>query len=151
TDGDGVIDDKDKCINEPETENGYQDSDGCPDEIPEIVKKFTGSIKGINFQSGRSTINPTSFPVLDKAVVVLKDYPDLKLEIGGHTDSSGSARGNQRLSQRRADAVRAYLIGQGIDASRLTAVGYGEAKPIATNRTRAGRAENRRIEFVLND
>ena len=148
-DNDGVADADDKCVNEPETDNGYQDSDGCPDEIPVEVKKFTGSIKGINFTSGRSAIQPSSFAVLDAAVKVLKEYPDLKVEIGGHTDSSGSAKGNQRLSQKRAESVQVYLIEHGIDADRLTAVGYGESDPVASNRTRAGRAENRRIEFKL--
>ncbi len=148
-DKDGVIDENDKCVNDPETPNGYQDADGCPDEVPVEVKKFTGSIKGINFRTGRSTIQASSFAVLDEAVTVLKEYPDLKVEIGGHTDSSGSAKTNQRLSQKRADAVKAYFVGKGIDESRLSAVGYGEAEPRATNRTRAGRAENRRIEFKL--
>ena len=148
-DGDGVIDANDKCINEPETANGYQDADGCPDEVPVEVKKFTGAIKGINFRSGSSRIQSSSFAVLDSAVKVLKDFPDLKVEVGGHTDSSGSARSNQRLSQKRADAVKDYFINKGIEADRLTSVGYGEAKPIQPNSTRAGRAANRRIEFTL--
>ena len=150
-DKDGIPDADDKCVNEPETDNGYQDTDGCPDEIPVEVKKFTGSIKGINFRSGRSAIQASSYPVLDGAVAVLKEYPDLKLEIGGHTDSAGRASSNQRLSQKRAEAVLQYMVDKGIDAARLTAVGYGEAQPKATNKTRAGRAENRRIEFKLID
>ena len=149
SDGDGVIDDFDQCVDQPETNNGYQDADGCPDEVPVAVKKFTGAIAGITFQRGRARIAPASFPVLDKAVAVLKEYPELKLEVGGHTDSSGPARVNERLSQQRADAVAAYLVRQGIDADRVTAVGYGEREPAAPNSTRAGRAKNRRIEFKL--
>ena len=149
SDGDGIIDANDKCVNEAETPNGYQDADGCPDEVPEAVKKFTGTIKGINFKTGSASIASSSFPILDNAVKVLKEYPDLKMEIDGHTDSAGSARGNKRLSQRRADAVKAYFVKNGIAAERLKAVGYGEEKPIEPNRTAEGRAANRRIEFKL--
>ena len=151
TDGDGIIDDNDQCIGQPETKNGYQDSDGCPDKVPEAVKKFTGTIQGITFDTGRSSIRSSSFTVLDGAVKVLKDFEDLKLEIGGHTDSVGRESTNLRLSQSRADAVRQYMIDKGIDGERLKAVGYGESKPKASNRTRAGRAENRRIDFTLID
>ena len=143
------IDELDKCLNEKETPNGYQDQDGCPDEVPVEVKKFTGAIRGIKFKSGRSSIDPESFAVLDQTVVVLGEYGDLKLEIGGHTDSVGSARLNQRLSQRRAQAVLEYLVNKGVERSRLSAVGYGEAQPTASNQTSGGRAENRRIEFKL--
>ena len=148
-DGDGVIDANDKCVNEPETQNGYQDADGCPDEVPVEVKKFTGAIKGITFRTGSSRIAKASNATLDEAVEVLKQYPELKLEIGGHTDSAGAESTNQRLSQRRADSVKAYFVSHGIDAERLTAVGYGESQPAADNATRAGRAQNRRIEFKL--
>ena len=149
TDGDGIIDDLDKCKGQPETKNGYQDADGCPDTVPEAVKKFTGAIEGIKFKSGSSTIDPASFATLDNAVAVLKEFKDTQIEVGGHTDSAGSARFNQRLSQKRAEAVVEYFKSKGIEAERLSAVGYGEAQPKASNKTRAGRAENRRIEFKL--
>ncbi len=150
TDKDGVIDDYDQCVNEPETKNDYKDADGCPDEVPVKVKKFTGAIRGIQFSSGSARVSPRSYELLDNTAKILTEFADLKLEIAGHTDSAGSARFNKRLSQRRADAVLEYLKNKGIDEARLTAVGYGEEQPIASNKTRAGRSQNRRIEFKLN-
>jgi OOP family OmpA-OmpF porin len=149
TDGDGIPDDVDKCPNEPETVNGYQDEDGCPDEIPAAVKKFTGVIQGINFKTGSADITKDSHSVLDKTVQVLTDYPDVKLEIGGHTDNVGKAEHNMELSQKRAESVKAYLVGKGISTDRLTAVGYGMDKPITSNKTAADKAKNRRTEFTL--
>src|SRR5450432_3414405 len=134
-DKDGIPDDKDKCPNEPETKNGYQDADGCPDEIPAAIKKFTGVIEGINFKSGKASILNGSYAVLDRAVTVLKQYPDVRLEISGHTDSRGKADFNRDLSQRRADAVKLFFISQGVDSSRLTSIGYGSDRPIADNAT----------------
>jgi OOP family OmpA-OmpF porin len=148
-DGDGIPDDADKCPNEPETKNGFQDEDGCPDEVPEEVKKFTGVIQGINFKTNSDKITKGSFKVLDQAVKVLTDYPDIKLEIGGHTDNVGKAEYNMELSQKRAESVKNYLVGKGINADRLTAVGYGMDKPITSNKTKADKAKNRRTEFTL--
>jgi len=149
SDGDGILGSRDKCPDEPETKNGYQDEDGCPDEVPQAVKKFTGVIQGINFKTNQATILPGSYGILDEAVSVLKQYPDIRLEIGGHTDSVGKADYNRDLSQRRADAVKTYLIGKGIDAGRLTSVGYGLDRPIADNKTESGRSKNRRTEFKI--
>jgi OmpA-OmpF porin, OOP family len=148
-DNDGIPDTSDKCPNEPETKNNYQDEDGCPDTIPVQVQKFTGIIQGINFKFNSDVITKNSYPILDKAAQVLKDYPDVKLEIQGHTDNKGGADYNKDLSQRRANSVRAYFVGKGIDESRLTAVGYGLEMPIADNKTEKGRAKNRRVEFKL--
>jgi OOP family OmpA-OmpF porin len=149
TDGDGILGSRDKCPDEPETKNGYKDDDGCPDEVPQSVKKFTGVIEGINFKSGRATILPGSYALLDRAVSVLKQYPDVRLEISGHTDSRGRADSNRDLSQRRADAVKTYFIANGIDGARLTSIGYGADRPIADNQNDSGRARNRRTEFRL--
>jgi len=149
TDGDGILGSRDKCPDQPETFNGYQDDDGCPDEVPQAVKKFTGVIQGINFKTAQATILPGSYGILDEAVSVLKQYPDVRLEISGHTDSVGKADYNRDLSQRRADAVKTYFIGKGIDAGRLTSVGYGLDRPIADNKTEAGRSKNRRTEFKI--
>jgi outer membrane protein OmpA-like peptidoglycan-associated protein len=148
-DKDGIPDDKDKCPNEPETVNNYQDEDGCPDEIPAAIKKFTGVIEGIRFKTGSAEITKDSNSVLDKAVQLLVDYPDVKLEIGGHTDNVGKAEFNKELSQKRADAVKAYMVKKGIADDRLASVGYGMDKPITANKTAADKAKNRRTEFTL--
>ena len=149
TDGDGILGSRDKCPDEPETKNGFKDEDGCPDEIPAAVKKFTGVIEGINFKTGQATILPGSYSILDRAVSVLKEFSDIRLEISGHTDSRGKSDYNRDLSQRRADSVKMYFIANGIDASRVTSVGYGMDRPIADNMTESGRSKNRRTEFRL--
>ncbi|HVR60847.1 MAG TPA: OmpA family protein [Polyangia bacterium] len=148
-DNDGIPDVKDKCPNQPETKNGYQDEDGCPDELPKAVARFTGVIEGINFKSGSADITFGSFGILDRAAQVMTEYPDINIEISGHTDSRGSADYNRDLSSRRAGAVKNYLVSKGIRPDRLTSIGYGMDRPIASNRTDSGRARNRRTEFRL--
>ncbi|MEO5770368.1 MAG: OmpA family protein [Polyangia bacterium] len=148
-DGDGVLDAQDKCPKELETKNGYQDDDGCPDEIPAAVKKFTGVIKGITFKVNSADIQKSSFKLLGNAAKVMKEYADLRMEISGHTSSEGDAAKNMKLSQDRADAVRAYLVSAGIAGDRIIAVGFGSDKPIGDNKTKKGREQNRRIEFRL--
>lgn len=149
TDGDGILDPDDACPQEPETENGFEDADGCPDEVPEALKKFTGAIKGITFETNKAEIRTSSRRTLDKAVKVLKEFPDIRIEISGHTDNKGSVAHNKDLSQRRADSVKQYFIDKGIDASRLETIGHGPDKPVDTNDTKDGRANNRRIEFRI--
>ena len=148
-DGDGILGSKDQCPEQPETKNGWKDDDGCPDELPEDVKPFVGRIEGVNFKSGSANLLRNSFPILDRAVEILQKYPELRIEIEGHTDSRGKADYNRDLSQRRAEAVRAYLISKGVSSDRLVAVGYGLDRPIATNKTKAGRSKNRRTEFRI--
>jgi outer membrane protein OmpA-like peptidoglycan-associated protein len=159
-DGDGVADATDKCATEPETKNGFQDEDGCPDEIPQKLKQFTGVIQGINFRVNDAALTAGSNGTLDKAVAVLKEFGDLKLEIQGHTDdqplkAGGKFADNQALSQARADSVRAYFVGKGIDESRLTAKGFGDTAPVENpqgltgGKLNAARAKNRRVEFKL--
>jgi OOP family OmpA-OmpF porin len=148
-DKDGIPDRDDKCPAVPETRNNYQDDDGCADEVPRQVTKFTGVIKGIFFDVDKDTIKKTSRPTLENAVKVLKDFPSVKVEISGHTDSSGDRDHNIDLSKRRADAVKKYLVDNGIDASRITTRGAGPDEPIADNNTAKGKAQNRRIEFKL--
>ena len=150
-DGDGIPDKIDKCPNEPETFNHYKDEDGCPDEVPPEVKKFTGVIEGINFKTASAEILPGSFAILDRALKVLQDFPEVNLEISGHTDNKGGAAYNLGLSQRRADSVKMYFVSRGIASSRLVSVGYGKDRPIADNSTASGRATNRRTEFRLID
>jgi OmpA-OmpF porin, OOP family len=116
-----------------------------------LGKKFTDNkiiTHGINFDIDKSTIRPESMGTLNMVIQVLKDNPDIKFEVDGHTDNSGSAAHNLALSQQRADAVRNQLISMGIDGARLTSKGWGDTKPISDNGTLEGRANNRRVEFV---
>ena len=139
TDADGVPDSKDNC---PGTLEGLGvDDSGCTKAKQSIV------LKGVTFPSGSSELTADAKAVLDTAHEALAGQPDLKVEIGGYTDSSGDDKLNLALSQKRADSVRAYLVGKGIAGDRLTAKGYGEANPIADNKTKEGRKENRRVEL----
>jgi OOP family OmpA-OmpF porin len=148
-DADGILDEVDKCPDRPETKNGFEDSDGCPDELPKEVAKFAGVIKGIQFDFGKATIRAESNKLLDEAVKVLQTYPDLRIAVSGHTDNVGEPAKNLELSQQRADSVKAYFVGKGIDTSRIETRGAGMAEPVADNATDKGRQENRRIEFKL--
>ncbi len=150
-DGDGILDSRDTCVDAPETYNGFEDADGCPDEAPEKVEKLSGVIGGITFDSGAATIRNSSRGVLDGVAATLKEFPSVRLEITGHTDDQGSRDGNIALSAQRAEAVKAYLVGQGVDGGRITTRGVGPDTPIAGNETKAGRAINRRIEFDVAD
>lgn len=149
TDGDGFLDPDDTCPQEPETVNGFEDEDGCPDDLPEEVKKYTGVVEGIYFATGKSKIRPRSFPKLDAAIKVLAEYTDLRVEVSGHTDSRGRRAKNVELSQARADAVKQYMVEKGIDADRIETRGAGPDEPVGDNETDQGRSENRRIEFKL--
>ncbi|MEZ4450239.1 MAG: OmpA family protein [Nannocystaceae bacterium] len=148
-DGDGILDEVDKCPDEPENINDYQDSDGCPDVIPEKVKEFSGVIEGIFFEFNSDKIRTKSEPRLKKAVEVLKEFPDIKVLIVGHTDNVGTREVNIDLSKRRAESVRKWLIDKGIEADRITTDGKGPDDPLEDNGTEAGRAKNRRIEFKV--
>jgi outer membrane protein OmpA-like peptidoglycan-associated protein len=148
-DADGILDEVDKCPEQPETKNGFQDADGCPDELPKEVAKFAGVIKGIQFDFGKATIRKQSNPILDEAIKVLTQYNDLRIMITGHTDNVGETDKNIELSQARANAVKEYMVGKGIDTSRIETRGAGPNEPVADNATDKGRQENRRIEFKL--
>lgn len=149
TDGDGLDDTVDKCPKEPETQNGFKDDDGCPDELPAEVQRFSGVIKGIEFGNNSAVIRAGSKPLLDDAAKVLNQYPQLGLEISGHTDNTGSKERNTELSRLRAESVKKYLVEKGVAAERLETAGFGPDKPIASNATDAGRQQNRRIEFKV--
>jgi OOP family OmpA-OmpF porin len=105
------------------------------------------------FDVDRSTITEAGQKELQKAVAFVKKYPGAKIEVGGHTDSTGTDAYNMKLSERRATAVKNYLIKEaGVDSSKITAIGYGKTKPVADNKTAAGRAQNRRVEIsILSD
>ena len=106
------------------------------------------TLHGPQFDFNKATLKPEGKRLVDEAVKVMKDKPDLHVSVEGHTDSIGSVPYNQKLSERRANAVRDYLVSQGIDASRIATRGFGKSKPIASNDTAEGRAENRRVEIL---
>lgn len=168
SDHDGVVDSADKC---PTTPAGVKvdtlgcdldsDRDGvpnradlCPDTGMGIDVDRTGCkkaapivLKGVHFHTGSARLTDESSRILDTVATSLAAHPELRLEVAGHTDSQGGARGNLRLSQARAESVRRYLVAHGVPASMLTAKGYGESRPVADNATADGRALNRRVEL----
>ncbi|MGB5420296.1 DUF5723 family protein [Algibacter sp.] len=145
-DGDGVLDKDDDCIDAV----GTVANNGCPEAvIQEMQKTLNDFAKTILFIPGNATIKDESIEVLNGIISVLNEYPNAKFTIEGHTDSIGSYALNQRLSDIRANAVKGFLVKNGIDPTRLSAVGYGERKPIATNMYKAGRKQNRRVEINL--
>ncbi|MEM9111936.1 MAG: OmpA family protein [Myxococcota bacterium] len=153
-DGDGILDADDACPIEAEIVNGHMDEDGCPDEKLTLVEldldKGKIEIKQkVFFRRGSARLSPRSYGLLGQVSQVLRENEELRVRIEGHTDASGSNSTNLRLSQKRADSVRAYLLRLGIAPERLVAVGYGEEKPIASNATRGGRETNRRVEFTI--
>jgi len=145
TDGDGVLDKDDKC---PDVK-GTVANNGCPEVTEEHIKQLNAYAKTILFNSGKATFKKETFPVLQAISSILKEYPAARFMIEGHTDSDGSNALNQTLSENRAAAVKNYLIENGIAADRLESVGYGETKPIDTNKTAKGKANNRRVEVKL--
>jgi len=174
-DGDGILDADDACPDTPEDFDGFQDGDGCPDpdndgdgvadaadacpgtpagvtvdekgcpKAKEIKKSLV--LDGVNFLSGSNELTPESLVILDTVAQSLLAYPEVIVEIQGHTDSAGGAAFNETLSLGRAEAVRDYLVSHGVPIRRMRAVGYGERFPIASNSTAQGRAENRRVEI----
>ncbi len=172
-DRDGVADDNDKC---PATPKGATvDTTGCPldtdkDGVPDYMDKCPNNLhgikvdkvgcpvnkkedlenlkKGINFQSGSTVLTKASYKTLDDIVALLTKVADVSLEIQGHTDNVGDPEMNKNLSQGRAQSVVDYMIRKGISVSRLRAIGFGDEKPIADNKTKKGKAKNRRVELV---
>ena len=121
-----------------------------PPPPPAPAKGTTlATLGGANFDFNKAEVRPEGRDILDRVVKTLKDNPDVKVVVEGHTDSVGSDAYNKKLSERRAEAVKRYLVRQGIDPSRIRTVGYGKSKPIADNSTEEGRAKNRRAEVIV--
>jgi len=180
-DKDGIPDQADKCPNDPEDKDGFEDADGCPDPdndkdgildkddkcpnepgVPPdgCPKKYNLVVvtetkielkQTVFFDTNRATIKPMSFALLNDVAQAMKDNPKIKVEVQGHTDSQGNDAFNLKLSQRRAESVRTYLVKKGVAKDRMLPKGYGENVPIADNRTADGRAQNRRVEFVITE
>ncbi|MDP2343191.1 MAG: OmpA family protein [Deltaproteobacteria bacterium] len=152
-DKDGIADPDDKCPTEPETINGVDDDDGCPDKGKTHVKLTTEKVEILQkvfFDVDKASIQPRSFPLLKEVALVLRSHPELKRwRVEGHTDSDGNDLYNLELSQLRADSVKLKLIEFGVPVETLEARGYGESRPVGNNKKPAGREQNRRVEFVL--
>jgi outer membrane protein OmpA-like peptidoglycan-associated protein len=143
TDGDGVSDNEDRCP----TVKGTIANKGCPEMTKEEVKKITNIASKIFFETNSDKLKVASLSQLDELVLILKKYEAANLLIEGHADSQGEDAYNLTLSQKRTDSVKTYLMTKGIMESRLTAIGFGESRPIADNKTSLGRAKNRRVEL----
>ncbi|MBS1496601.1 MAG: OmpA family protein [Bacteroidetes bacterium] len=145
TDGDGVNDEEDKCPTRP----GPATNQGCPVIAKEVVDKINYAAKNIFFATGSSKLLAKSYKSLNEVAKLLADDETLQLSIDGHTDNTGKADKNQTLSEARANAVKTYLASKGVADTRMTATGYGQDKPVADNKTAAGRAKNRRVEMTV--
>ncbi|RYF45910.1 MAG: OmpA family protein, partial [Cytophagaceae bacterium] len=128
---------------------GLQEIKGKELKLIPIEEGRSVRLNNVFFDTGKAILRDESAPELDRMVVVMNENPKLAVELGGHTDNTGSNEINAKLSQDRADAVREYLIGKGIEPDRIASKGYGETKPVAPNDTDAGRQQNRRVEFVI--
>ncbi len=145
TDGDGIDDSKDKCPDVP----GVNLNQGCPEIEQKDKDVLKNAIYGVDFESGASKIAEKSFGILDNVVDVLKKYPEYTMSISGHTDNLGKEKSNQKLSEARAKACYDYIGSKGIQLTRMSYAGYGSTIPVGENKTVAGRAKNRRVEFSL--
>jgi outer membrane protein OmpA-like peptidoglycan-associated protein len=145
-DGDGVVDRLDKCPDVP----GDKDNEGCPKQkFIKVTKERIELLQKVHFATAKATIMSDSFAMLTEVGDVLRRRPEIKVRVEGHTDSRGGLQYNMRLSQARADSVKQFLVGQGVDPTRMDARGFGPTQPIADNRTEKGREQNRRVEFII--
>jgi outer membrane protein OmpA-like peptidoglycan-associated protein len=148
-DSDGIPDVQDKCPTEPGKRSPIAEKFGCPSLIEMGEGGTVQLLKPIEFETGRATIKPVSYPIMDEVVDLLKSRPSMRIGVYGHTDSRGIPGNNLKLSKDRAAAVRNYLTGKGVDPKRLESEGFGQTKPVAPNETDEGRAKNRRVEFKI--
>jgi len=145
TDGDSVLDKDDKC---PDV-RGTVANNGCPEVSEDVMKKLNDYAKTILFDTNKATFQQRTYPVLEAMTAILKEYPGSNFSIEGHTDADGKDAANQTLSENRAAAVKTYLVEKGIAEARLSSKGFGETVPVASNKTKAGKALNRRVEVKL--
>lgn len=145
SDGDGIYDYEDACPSVA----GIKENKGCPEVKEEVKQVFKKALNGIQFESGKATIKSSSFGILNQIVSIMSENPAYKLNIAGHTDNSGKPEKNLQLSKDRAAAVKQYLVNKGIDGSRMETEGYGDTQPVASNKTKAGKALNRRVAFEV--
>lgn len=145
SDNDGIADYLDKC---PDVA-GIESNNGCPEVAEEIKQVFKKALTGIQFETGKSVIKKSSYPVLNDIVKIMKENSTYKLNIAGHTDNVGNPDKNKKLSEDRANSVKTYLKKKGVAEARMEAIGYGDQKPLQDNSTAKGRAKNRRVEFEV--
>ncbi len=145
TDKDGVPDWKDECP----TVAGPDYNKGCPEVKKEIRNLLKKAMQGIQFETGKAVIKPVSFPLLNQIAAQFIENTNFIIEVQGHTDNVGKADYNLKLSDARANSVMNYLVKQGVPQERISAKGYGMERPIEDNKTKAGRAKNRRVEFDI--
>jgi outer membrane protein OmpA-like peptidoglycan-associated protein len=144
-DGDGIADNVDRCPNE----KGVKAMNGCPELSEKTKNLFERALNGIKFETGKSVIKKESYTILNDVVKVMEENPTYNLEIHGHTDDQGEEAKNQELSDERAAAVKKFLTDKGVADKRTKSWGHGETQPVADNKTSAGRAINRRVEFKV--
>lgn len=147
SDGDGVNDEEDRCPNV----KGNIANSGCPEIKKEIIEKLTYAVKNIYFNSGSAQLQKASYKTLDEIAEVLKNNAELIVRFEGHTDNSGDAEMNLKLSEERANAVKMYIVDKGVSSERISSSGFGEQSPIADNKTVDGRKINRRVEIKLSN
>jgi outer membrane protein OmpA-like peptidoglycan-associated protein len=149
-DGDGIINVEDDCPQEA----GVAENNGCPKPEPKqleetVQRDLENIIESLQFGVNSSNIDPSSYDELNRLAQIMQEDTELRLIIRGHTDNTGSSNANLELSIDRANAVKDFLVQQGVDAGRIAAFGYGETRPIASNDTPEGREQNRRVELDL--
>lgn len=145
TDGDSVLDKDDNCVNDA----GPASNNGCPKITPVEVAKLEELFKTVYFNTGKDSFKEETISKLETAAKIMTNFKTAKFSISGHTDGSGSKKRNLELSESRANSVKNFLVSKGVSSSNLIAKGFGEDMPIASNNTRAGRAQNRRVEVKL--
>ncbi|MDR0560809.1 MAG: OmpA family protein [Prevotellaceae bacterium] len=145
TDGDGILDYQDKCP----TVSGTVANEGCPELKKTEREVLEKALHGIQFETGKAVLKKSSFPILNEIVSIMYQNPTYNLIVNGHTDNVGKPASNFVLSENRANAVKKYLIDAGVEESRITAYGSGDTQPAVPNTTKANKALNRRVEFLV--